>query len=306
MSDEPTGEAVARIMAVRRTMGNRGRYWILSAPFGGVINGEHTWITDRGLFSPPMRGVDMGTGKAGRVALVTGAAAGIGAAYAQRLAADGARLVVVDRDAPTATVAAIVDAGGEAVAVTIDVTDPVQVERCHVEASAVFGAVDILVNNVGIYPRTPWDTLDLDELHRVLRVNLDSAFLMCKQFLPDMRQRGWGRIVNITSRTVWLPVPDHAAYLAAKAAVIGLTRALATEVGQDGVTVNVVAPGLTDTATMRQGTPDMVFDATRMQQAIKRTQQPDDLVGVVSFLASDDAAFMTGQTLMVDGGMTRL
>jgi NAD(P)-dependent dehydrogenase (short-subunit alcohol dehydrogenase family) len=105
---------------------------------------------------------------------------------------------------------------------------------------------------------------------------------------------------------VWLPVPDHAAYLAAKAAVIGLTRALATEVGQDGVTVNVVAPGLTDTATMRQGTPDVVFDATRMQQAIKRIEQPDDLVGVVSFLASDDAAFMTGQTLMVDGGMIRL
>jgi NAD(P)-dependent dehydrogenase (short-subunit alcohol dehydrogenase family) len=121
-----------------------------------------------------------------------------------------------------------------------------------------------------------------------------------------MRDSGWGRIVNIASRTFWLPVPDMAAYLASKGGVIGLSRALATELGAHNITVNVVAPGLTRTATMEASTADAVFQMTANMQVIKRTQEPEDLVGMVSFLVSDDAAFMTGQTLMVDGGLIRL
>jgi 3-oxoacyl-[acyl-carrier protein] reductase/(S)-1-phenylethanol dehydrogenase len=153
---------------------------------------------------------------------------------------------------------------------------------------------------------TKWDELTLDEFRRVLAVNLESAFLLCKACIPSMRAGNWGRIVNVTSRTFWLPVPDMAAYLASKGGVIGLTRALATELGADNITVNVIAPGLTRTATMEASTADAVFSMTANMQVIKRTQEPEDLVGLVSFLASDDSAFMTGQTLMVDGGLIRL
>jgi 3-oxoacyl-[acyl-carrier protein] reductase/(S)-1-phenylethanol dehydrogenase len=162
------------------------------------------------------------------------------------------------------------------------------------------------VNNVGTYPVTKWDELTLDEFRRVMAVNLESAFLLCKACIPSMRAGNWGRIVNVTSRTFWLPVPDMAAYLASKGGVIGLTRALATELGAHNITVNVVAPGLTRTATMEASTADAVFAMTANMQVIKRTQEPEDLVGLVSFLASDDSAFMTGQTLMVDGGLIRL
>jgi NAD(P)-dependent dehydrogenase (short-subunit alcohol dehydrogenase family) len=244
--------------------------------------------------------------KTGRVALVTGAATGIGRAHSERLAADGAAVVVVDIVEPEATVAAIIDAGGRAMGIRGDLTDPTDVARCHAEVRSNFDAVDILVNNIGTYPVTPFDELTLERFHEVLSINLDTTFLMCKQFAPDMRSRGWGRIINTASRTVWLAAPHLTAYMAAKAAVIGLSRALASDLGGDGVTVNVVAPGLTRTGTALSQTPEETFDVLRTMQAIKRSEEPDDLVGTVSFLASDDAAYITGQTIMVDGGLVRL
>lgn len=241
-----------------------------------------------------------------RVAVVTGAAAGIGRAYAERLAADGLVVAAVDLAPPDDTVAAIGKAGGTAAGFTADVTDPDAVDDCVASICSTSGPPAILVNNVGTYPVTKWDELTLDEFRRVMAVNLESAFLLCKACIPSMRAGDWGRIVNVTSRTFWLPVPDMAAYLASKGGVIGLTRALATELGAHNITVNVVAPGLTRTATMEASTADAVFAMTANMQVIKRTQEPEDLVGLVSFLASDDAAFMTGQTLMVDGGLIRL
>jgi NAD(P)-dependent dehydrogenase (short-subunit alcohol dehydrogenase family) len=241
-----------------------------------------------------------------RVAVVTGAAAGIGRAYAERLAADGLVVAAVDLAPPDDTVAAIAKAGGTAAGFTADVTDPGAVDDCVASICSTSGAPAVLVNNVGTYPVTKWDELTLDEFRRVLAVNLESAFLLCKACIPSMRAGNWGRIVNVTSRTFWLPVPDMAAYLASKGGVIGLTRALATELGADNITVNVIAPGLTRTATMEASTADAVFSMTANMQVIKRTQEPEDLVGLVSFLASDDSAFMTGQTLMVDGGLIRL
>lgn len=244
--------------------------------------------------------------KEGRVALVTGAATGIGRAHSERLAADGAGVVVVDIVDPDSTVAAIMAAGGQAIGVRCDLTDPIEVARCHDEVRASFEAVDILVNNVGTYPVTPFEDLTLDRFHEIMRINLDTTFLMCKHFAPAMRERGWGRIINTASRTVWLAAPHLAAYMAAKAAVIGLSRALATDFGAEGVTVNVVAPGLTRTGTALSQTPDATFEALKGMQAIKRSEEPDDLVGIVSFLASDDASYITGQTIMVDGGLIRL
>ena len=241
-----------------------------------------------------------------RVAVVTGAGAGIGRAYAERLAADGLVVAAVDLAPPDDTVAAIAKAGGTAAGFTADVTDPGAVDDCVASICSTSGAPAVLVNNVGTYPVTKWDELTLDEFRRVLAVNLESAFLLCKACIPSMRAGNWGRIVNVTSRTFWLPVPDMAAYLASKGGVIGLTRALATELGADNITVNVIAPGLTRTATMEASTADAVLSMTANMQVIKRTQEPEDLVGLVSFLASDDSAFMTGQTLMVDGGLIRL
>jgi NAD(P)-dependent dehydrogenase (short-subunit alcohol dehydrogenase family) len=241
-----------------------------------------------------------------RVAVVTGAAAGIGRAYAERLAADGLVVAAVDLAPPDDTVAAIGKAGGTAAGFTADVTDPDAVDDCVASICSTSGPPAVLVNNVGTYPVTKWDELTLDEFRRVMAVNLESAFLLCKACIPSMRAGDWGRIVNVTSRTFWLPVPDMAAYLASKGGVIGLTRALATELGAHNITVNVVAPGLTRTATMEASTADAVFAMTANMQVIKRTQEPEDLVGLVSFLASDDSAFMTGQTLMVDGGLIRL
>jgi NAD(P)-dependent dehydrogenase (short-subunit alcohol dehydrogenase family) len=241
-----------------------------------------------------------------RVAVVTGAAAGIGRAYAERLAADGLVVAAVDLSPPDDTVAAIGKAGGTAAGFTADVTDPDAVDDCVASIASTSGPPAVLVNNVGTYPVTKWDELTLDEFRRVMAVNLESAFLLCKACIPSMRAGNWGRIVNVTSRTFWLPVPDMAAYLASKGGVIGLTRALATELGAHNITVNVVAPGLTRTATMEASTADAVFAMTANMQVIKRTQEPEDLVGLVSFLASDDSAFMTGQTLMVDGGLIRL
>jgi NAD(P)-dependent dehydrogenase (short-subunit alcohol dehydrogenase family) len=241
-----------------------------------------------------------------RVAVVTGAGAGIGRAYAERLAADGLTVAAVDLAAPDETAATITAAGGTASAFAADVTEPAAVDACVAEIISSVGGPAVLVNNVGSYPVISWDDLTLEEFRRVMAINLESAFLMCKACVPSMREAGWGRIVNIASRTFWLPVPDMAAYLASKGAVIGLSRALATELGAHGITVNVVAPGLTRTATMEASTADAVFQMTANMQVIKRTQEPEDLVGLVSFLASDDAAFMTGQTLMVDGGLIRL
>lgn len=241
-----------------------------------------------------------------RVALVTGAGTGIGRAYAERLAADGLRVAALDLKPPDDTVDAIAASGGSAAAFAADVTDPAAVNAAVAAIGDALAPPSIVVNNVGVYPVVAWDDLTLDELRRVVAINLESAFLVCKATIPAMRAAGWGRIVNVASRTFWLPTPDMAAYLASKGAVIGLTRALATELGQHGITANVVAPGLTRTASIEAITADAVFEMTRNMQSIKRIQEPADLVGLVSFLASEDSAFMTGQTLMVDGGLVRL
>jgi NAD(P)-dependent dehydrogenase (short-subunit alcohol dehydrogenase family) len=248
---------------------------------------------------------------AGKTAVISGAASGIGQAAAVRLAEDGAQVFVADRAKADQTLKMIADAGGKALAVACDVSDPASVTALKSEVEKNSGHCDILVNNAGIYPMQPFDEITFADWRRVLSVNLDSMFLMTKAFADGMRKGGWGRIINIASDTVNLLVPNLVHYISSKAGVIGFSRSLATEFGERGITVNTIAPGLTRTpGTINQKlpgdmTPEKLFDMMAHTQSIKRSEVATDLVGAVSFLASDDAAFITGQTLYVNGGLTR-
>ncbi len=243
---------------------------------------------------------------AGKVAVVTGGAVGLGRAYARRLARDGATVVIADLDDGAETVGAITDAGGEARFVQCDVSSEAAVAALRDATLARYARCDILVNNAGLSPHLAWDELDFATWRRVMDVNLDGMFLTCKAFVPSMREHGFGRIVNVSSNLFGVALPGWVAYVASKGGVIGLTRALATDLGQAGITVNAVLPGLTrtpGTEAALAGTP--VFDHHAAAQAIKRTGAPEDLEGIVSFLATEEAGWMTGQALVVDGGLLR-
>jgi NAD(P)-dependent dehydrogenase (short-subunit alcohol dehydrogenase family) len=241
----------------------------------------------------------------GKTAVISGAASGIGQASAVRLAEEGAQIVIADRAKADDTLARIKAAGGSATAVQCDISDPASVAKLKAEVEKSGGRCDILVNNAGIYPMQSFDEITFEDWRRVLSVNLDSMFLMAKAFAGGMRQRGWGRIINLASDTVNLLVPDFVHYITSK------SRSLATELGPQGVTVNAIAPGLTRTpgtlARKEAGgmSNEALFDMILNMQSIKRSEQATDLVGAVSFLASEDAGFITGQTLYVNGGLTR-
>jgi len=247
----------------------------------------------------------------GKTAVVSGAAAGIGQASAVRLAEEGANVIIADRADAQETLRLIAKVGGKAAAVAVDVGNPASVAALKAEVEKNGGSCDILVNNAGIYPMQPFDEISFEDWRRVLTVNLDSMFLMTKALTGGMRARHWGRVINIASDTVNLLVPNLVHYITSKGGVIGFTRSLATEFGAHGITVNAIAPGLTRTpGTVNQKIPggmtsEALFDMMANTQSIKRGEVAADLVGTVSFLASDDAAFITGQTLYVNGGLTR-
>ncbi len=243
----------------------------------------------------------------GRVATVTGGAKGIGRAFAERLAAEGAAVAVIDLEAATDTMATLSGAGAEAASFEGDVTSEDDVARLSAEIAERFGRCDILVNNVGIYPNEPFEEVTFAKWRRVMSINLDSMFLTAKAFAPGMVERGWGRIVNMASNTFNTSVTGYSHYIASKGGVIGFTRALASDLADEGITVNAIAPSLVRTHGTQVTHPrsDERFEAVSSMQAIKRTQMPEDLAGTLSFLASEDAAFLTGQTLYVDGGWVR-
>jgi NAD(P)-dependent dehydrogenase (short-subunit alcohol dehydrogenase family) len=248
----------------------------------------------------------------GKTAVISGAASGIGQASAVRLAEEGARIIIADVKDADETLNKIATIGGDASFVKCDVTDPSSVAGLKERVESGGGQCDILFNNAGIYPMVTFDEISFEEWKRVFSVNLDSMFLMTKAFAPGMRRRGWGRIINVASDTVKLVVPGFITYIASKAGVIGLTRALATEFGDDGVTVNAIAPGQTRTpgTESRKEIPggmsqEEFFLVYANNQAIKRVQSVSDIVGVVSFLASEDAVFVTAQTIYVNGGLVR-
>jgi 3-oxoacyl-[acyl-carrier protein] reductase len=239
---------------------------------------------------------------AGRVAIVTGGAAGIGYATARAFAEEGAQVVIADLDEQRLTAAAA-ELGVDSV--RADVAREADVVAMVAAAVEHHGQIDILVTLAGIYPRASIEEETLAGWKHLIEVNLDSTFLCCKHVLPHMRGRRYGRIVNTSSGTVQLGVPSLPAYVATKAGVIGLSRALAKDVGPDGVTVNVMMPGLiaTERALAAFGEDsDAVFANAIEHQAIKRSGEPDDIAHGILFLCDERTAWMTGQTLQIDGG----
>jgi NAD(P)-dependent dehydrogenase (short-subunit alcohol dehydrogenase family) len=237
----------------------------------------------------------------GRVALVTGAAQGIGQAIALALAERGAQVIATDLTSPTETVQRI---GDTAHALALDVTQEEQWRSVAARALEL-GEVDIVVNNAGYFPNRSIDDLDLATWRKTFATNLDSHFLSAKYFLPVMRKKKWGRFVGISSNMVGLAIPGMSHYIATKMGIIGFMRGLANDVANDGITANAVLPGLTNTlATAPQSEEQK--RATWEQQAIKRIEEPGDVTGAVLFLTSDDAAFITGQAIVVDGGQYRI
>jgi NAD(P)-dependent dehydrogenase (short-subunit alcohol dehydrogenase family) len=239
----------------------------------------------------------------GRVAIVTGAAQGIGNAIANGLASEGARIVVADLN--RAEDAAREFEGG--IGLTVDVADEEQVERMAQQVVEHCGSIDILVNNAGLYASLamrPFTEIPADEWRQVMDVNVLSMFLTCRAVVPRMRERGGGRIVNISSGTPFRGVPFLLHYVTSKGAIVALTRALAKELGRDDVLVNCVAPGFTMSEGVRQH-PE-VIEALRevsvSARTLQRDQEPEDVVGAVVFLCSPGAAFVTGQTIVIDGG----
>ena len=190
----------------------------------------------------------MGRGHKDKVAVITGGAAEMGQAFALRLAEEGVDIAIADRAAADETVRGVTGKGRKAFTKSCDVSIPADVTAFAKEVESKFGRCDILVNCAGIYPPQPFDDIKFEDWRRVMSVNLDGTFLMTKAFWPGMRTRGWGRIVNIASDTFSLTIPDFVHYITSKSGVIGFTRAIATEFGPQGVTANVIAPGLTPNA----------------------------------------------------------
>ena len=246
-----------------------------------------------------------------RVAVITGGGRGLGQAYAVRLAQDGCDIAIADLQDTSETADKIKQIGRRVISVQCDVSRPTDIEALADACKSAYGRCDILVNNAGVYPGKLFEEMTFEDWRRVMSTNADSLFLTAKAFVPGMKQAGWGRIISMASNSFGLIAAGLVHYVASKGAVIGFTRALASELGPFGITVNAVAPGITRTpGTVGSGkTPlgdvETVFRVTAEQQAIKRTANPSDIVGTVSFLASDDSAFMTGQTLVVDGGWWR-
>ena len=242
----------------------------------------------------------------GKVAVVTGASSGMGQEFAKRLATEGANLVLASRHLAIETEKIVEDTGSKAITQSCDVTSAADIQRLADTVKSEFGRCDILINNAGIYPFQSFAEMSFEDWRKILSVDLDSLFLTCKAFVPIMQQHNWGRIINISSNVCWTVAPNVTHYTTAKMGVIGFTRALATEVAEAGITVNAIAPGLVRTGTTESGEQAEMFDMVKQMQAIHRTEEPEDVAGVVSFLASDDSGFMTGQTMLVDGGMTRV
>jgi 3-oxoacyl-[acyl-carrier protein] reductase len=243
-----------------------------------------------------------------RVIIVTGGAAGIGRAYIEGFVAEGAKVVVADIDGDGATVAAaeVEAGGGEALAVTVDVSDPAETEAMAKATLDRFGRIDGLVNNAAIAIRVkhvnaPVEELPIEEWDRVIAVNLRGPFLCCRAVLPHMKSRGYGKIINIASGTFFKGTPFISNYVASKGGVIGLTRTLAREAGPSGITVNCIAPGLTASETEEM--PASHYEARVPDRAIKRVEVPEDLVGAAIFFMSSDSDFMTGQSIIIDGGV---
>ncbi|MFG1608080.1 SDR family NAD(P)-dependent oxidoreductase [Actinoplanes sp. NPDC049265] len=238
-----------------------------------------------------------------RVTVVTGAAGGIGAAVVARLLADGDTVIATDnnadglsalrRDRPDA---------GRLLTIVADISREDDCDAVAQLARDRADRLDVLVNCAGYFPFRPFEQMTPGDWRQVIDINLTGTFLMTRAAVPLMKQRGWGRIISFGSGGYFVGVPAQAHYIAAKAGIVGFSRSIARELGQHGITVNVVTPGVTLTPNAKQTAPPALLEAQRRARGIHRDEYPEDLVGTVAFLASPDAAFITGQTINVDGG----
>jgi NAD(P)-dependent dehydrogenase (short-subunit alcohol dehydrogenase family) len=243
-----------------------------------------------------------------RVILITGAGQGIGRAYAKAFADAGAIPIVADVNAANGedVAARIRETGQEALAIQTDVSDQGSVEAAVDEISKKYGRLDVLINNAAIFTsldRKPFYDISLAEWEQVMQVNVTGSFIAAKAVAPLMIEAGWGRIINISSASVAMGMPHFMHYVASKAAIVGMTRVMAKELGSSQITVNCIMPGLTKTEVENVGRTQEFMSKVIDSQAIKRIETPDDLLGTVLFLASTASDFVTGQSLIVDGGI---
>jgi len=239
----------------------------------------------------------------GKVAIVTGGARHIGAVYARRLAQEGAAVAIADILESNSVVREITAAGGKAIALKVDVSKEEDTARMAEEAVKAFGRIDILINNAAIFiniQRQPFYEISAAEWDQVSAVNIKGPFLCAKAVFPQMKKQQSGKIINISSSTAFAGTPLFLHYVASKAALIGITRSLAREVGEYGICVNAIAPGLVQHEG--QNAPKEFTEFQLKARCLKRLQTPDDLVGAIVYLASSDSDFVTGQTLLIDGG----
>ena len=244
----------------------------------------------------------------GRVAIVTGAAQGIGAAYAKRFAGEGAKVAICDVLDCTNVVNTIAQSGGEAFGMEVDVSDEAQVGALVAKTVETFGRVDVMVPNAAIFAalnRRSFLEIGVEEWDRVMAVNVRGVFVCIKAVVPQMKEQGYGKIVNISSATVQAGVPWFLHYVSSKGAVDAMTRAAARELGDFGIRVNSIAPGFTMSEQIESQRDALQFnlDMNLAGRAFKREEMPEDLMGTMVFLASAESDFMTGQTVVVDGGL---
>lgn len=238
-----------------------------------------------------------------RVAVITGAAAGLGRAAALRLASEGAIVEILDKHDASAALGEIQAAGGRAYAQICDTTNEEQIAQCAAAIAQRQGRVDILVNNAGILSgRKPFHELPRQEVERFMQINYMGYFFVTKAFYPLLKKSAHGRLINVASRTYFLANPGQMAYVASKGAVMGMTRVLAKELGDDGITVNAVAPGMVATPGTREHSQEEAFNRVMQNQCIKKRVTPEHLAALIAFVASDDAEMITGQMIMCDGG----
>jgi meso-butanediol dehydrogenase/(S,S)-butanediol dehydrogenase/diacetyl reductase len=247
----------------------------------------------------------------GKVALITGAGAGIGRASSLLFAREGARVLAVDLDAATGeeTARLVCDAGGEAAFHRADVSQPGEAQAMVLAAVERYGRLDILFNNAGIVPSGTVEDTDAEEWERAIAVNLRSVFLGCKYAVPVMRRQGGGVIVNTASVAGLVGVKNRAAYSASKMGVIGLTRSVAIDFIQDGIRANAICPGTVDTPSLRHriaaaGDPEAARAAFIARQPMGRLGTAEEIAALALYLASDESAYMTGSELIIDGGLS--
>jgi NAD(P)-dependent dehydrogenase (short-subunit alcohol dehydrogenase family) len=243
----------------------------------------------------------------GKVALITGAAQGIGATYAQALAREGAAVCVSDVTSAQSVADRIGSDGGKAIHTHADVTQPQSIKAMIDQTIDAFGSIDILVNNAALFGNLalkPFDQIESSEWDDVMSVNVRGVFECCKAVVPHMRRKGYGKIINVASGTVFKGTPMLLHYVTSKGAVVAFTRSLARELGNDGIRVNCIAPGLTMSDNVRANAAwaQDIVSANVASRAIKRESIPDDLIGTIVFLCAPESDFLTGQTIVVDGG----